>query len=122
MQVNSTTSVWARDPTISNKFRRRSRFQRLLLFRLELGSSHYKHLYELRATQVSQRARDPARHAGLLLDARAVDEYGDAIDTVYKNMTGRFRPYFYDMCKGQYDVVWDGVTNLCQSPSGKKEG
>lgn len=39
-----------------------------------------------------------------------------------KNMTGRFRPCFYDMCNWNYDVVWDGVTNLCQSAAGEKEG
>uniref|UniRef100_A0AAV1UJG0 Phosphatidic acid phosphatase type 2/haloperoxidase domain-containing protein n=1 Tax=Peronospora matthiolae TaxID=2874970 RepID=A0AAV1UJG0_9STRA len=39
-----------------------------------------------------------------------------------KNITGRFRPSFYDMCKWQFDVVWDGVTNLCTDAAGEKEG
>ncbi|OWY95563.1 Phosphatidic acid phosphatase [Phytophthora megakarya] len=39
-----------------------------------------------------------------------------------KNMTGRFRPSFYDMCKWNHDIIWDGVTNLCTSTSGEKEG
>ncbi|KAE8890901.1 hypothetical protein PF010_g2123 [Phytophthora fragariae] len=39
-----------------------------------------------------------------------------------KNITGRFRPSFYDMCKWNHDVVWDGVTNLCTDPAGEKEG
>ena len=39
-----------------------------------------------------------------------------------KNITGRFRPSFYDMCKWQYDVVWDGVANLCTDAAGEKEG
>ncbi|KAE9172889.1 hypothetical protein PF005_g26507, partial [Phytophthora fragariae] len=39
-----------------------------------------------------------------------------------KNITGRFRPCFYDMCKWNQDAVWDGVTNLCTSAVGEKEG
>ncbi|CAH0487194.1 unnamed protein product [Peronospora farinosa] len=39
-----------------------------------------------------------------------------------KNITGCFRPSFYDMCKWNHDVVWDGVTNLCTDPVGEKEG
>jgi diacylglycerol diphosphate phosphatase/phosphatidate phosphatase len=39
-----------------------------------------------------------------------------------KNQTGRFRPSFYDMCGWQFDIVWDGVTNLCTDASGEKAG
>ncbi|KAL4152538.1 hypothetical protein PRNP1_009466 [Phytophthora ramorum] len=39
-----------------------------------------------------------------------------------KNITGRFRPSFYHMCKWNYDAVWDGVTNLCTDAAGEKEG
>eukprot|EP00644_Phytophthora_capsici_P001000 jgi/Phyca11/509265/fgenesh2_kg.PHYCAscaffold_43_\ len=39
-----------------------------------------------------------------------------------KNITGRFRPSFYDMCKWNHDIVWDGVTNLCTDAAGEKEG
>lgn len=39
-----------------------------------------------------------------------------------KNITGRLRPCFYSMCQWKQDVVWDGVTNLCTSSSGEKEG
>jgi diacylglycerol diphosphate phosphatase/phosphatidate phosphatase len=39
-----------------------------------------------------------------------------------KNITGRFRPSFYDMCKWNHDAVWDGVTNLCTDAAGEKEG
>lgn len=39
-----------------------------------------------------------------------------------KNLTGRFRPSFHDMCKWQYDIVWDGIANLCTDPAGEKEG
>jgi membrane-associated phospholipid phosphatase len=38
-----------------------------------------------------------------------------------KNMTGRFRPCFYDMCGWQKDIIWDGVTNLCTSAKWEKE-
>lgn len=38
-----------------------------------------------------------------------------------KNMTGRFRPCFYDMCGWQYDVVWDGTTNLCTESAHEQE-
>ncbi|ETW00961.1 hypothetical protein H310_06608 [Aphanomyces invadans] len=39
-----------------------------------------------------------------------------------KAMTGRFRPCFYDMCKWDTTVIWDGVTNLCRDPKGEAEG
>jgi diacylglycerol diphosphate phosphatase/phosphatidate phosphatase len=39
-----------------------------------------------------------------------------------KNQTGRFRPSFYDMCGWQFDIVWDGVTNLCTDDTYEKEG
>lgn len=39
-----------------------------------------------------------------------------------KNMTGRFRPCFYDMCGWNKEVIWDGVTNLCTSDKWEKEG
>uniref|UniRef100_K3WYP2 Phosphatidic acid phosphatase type 2/haloperoxidase domain-containing protein n=1 Tax=Globisporangium ultimum (strain ATCC 200006 / CBS 805.95 / DAOM BR144) TaxID=431595 RepID=K3WYP2_GLOUD len=38
-----------------------------------------------------------------------------------KNMTGRFRPCFYDMCGWQKDIIWDGVANLCTSAKWEKE-
>lgn len=38
-----------------------------------------------------------------------------------KNQTGRFRPSFYDMCGWQFDVVWDGVSNLCTNATAEKE-
>jgi membrane-associated phospholipid phosphatase len=38
-----------------------------------------------------------------------------------KRMTGRLRPCFYDMCGWQYDVVWDGVSNLCTYAHGERE-
>ena len=37
------------------------------------------------------------------------------VTTFVKNITGRFRPSFYDMCEWNYSKTWDGVTNLCTS-------
>lgn len=39
-----------------------------------------------------------------------------------KNMTGRFRPCFYDMCGWKKEIIWDGVTNLCTDGKWEKEG
>eukprot|EP00644_Phytophthora_capsici_P001002 jgi/Phyca11/121306/e_gw1.43.372.1 len=39
-----------------------------------------------------------------------------------KNMAGRFRPCFYAMCGWNYDVVWDGITDLCTDSDGDDEG
>ncbi|EEY59649.1 phosphatidic acid phosphatase, putative [Phytophthora infestans T30-4] len=39
-----------------------------------------------------------------------------------KNMTGRFRPCFYEMCGWNYDVVWDSVTDLCSDSDDDDEG
>lgn len=38
-----------------------------------------------------------------------------------KNMTGAFRPCFYDMCGWNREVQWDGKTNLCTSEKWEAE-
>lgn len=38
-----------------------------------------------------------------------------------KNQTGRFRPSFYDMCGWQFDVEWNGETNLCTDSTHEQE-
>ena len=38
-----------------------------------------------------------------------------------KNMTGRFRPCFYEMCQWQFQKEWDGKSDLCQSAKWEKE-
>ncbi|TMW66422.1 hypothetical protein Poli38472_004187 [Pythium oligandrum] len=38
-----------------------------------------------------------------------------------KNITGRFRPSFHDMCGWDYKKVWDGVSNLCQDKHMEQE-
>lgn len=41
---------------------------------------------------------------------------------VLKNVTGRFRPCFYDMCGWNYNVTWDGIENLCSLQNWEDEG
>lgn len=38
-----------------------------------------------------------------------------------KRLAGRLRPSFYDMCGWQFDVVWDGSSNLCTDAAGEDE-
>nr|CCA20441.1 phosphatidic acid phosphatase putative [Albugo laibachii Nc14] len=41
---------------------------------------------------------------------------------VLKNVTGRFRPCFYDMCGWDFDMIWDGKENLCTLQKWEDEG
>ncbi|OQS03833.1 phosphatidic acid phosphatase [Thraustotheca clavata] len=41
---------------------------------------------------------------------------------IIKQLAGRFRPSFYDMCDWNSSVMWDGIENLCRDKSGETEG
>ncbi|OQR92337.1 phosphatidic acid phosphatase [Achlya hypogyna] len=44
------------------------------------------------------------------------------VTNIAKALAGRFRPSFYDMCKWDTNVVWDGKANLCKDSAGETEG
>lgn len=122
MQLNSTTSVWARDPTINNK-EKAQQVPMVALVGIGVGAPIIINLFINYAMPKFRSVRIiPHDTRDFFLTIVQSTSMATLLTQFTKNMTGRFRPCFYDMCKWNYDVVWDGVTNLCQSASGEKEG
>ncbi|KAF1783833.1 DNA repair nuclease, XPF-type/Helicase [Phytophthora cactorum] len=122
VQLNSTTSVWARDPTINNK-EKAQQVPMIALVGIGVGAPIIVNLFINYALPKFHRVRIiPHDTRDFFLTIVQSTSMATLLTQFTKNMTGRFRPCFYDMCKWNYDVVWDGVTNLCQSASGEKEG
>lgn len=122
MQLNSTTSVWARDPTINNK-EKAQQVPMIALIGIGVGAPIIINLFINYALPKFHSVRIiPHDTRDLFLTIVQSTSMATLLTQFTKNMTGRFRPCFYDMCEWNYHVVWDGVTNLCQSASGEKEG
>ncbi|KAG2531392.1 hypothetical protein JM16_001074 [Phytophthora kernoviae] len=122
VRLNSTTSVWARDPTINNK----EHVQQVPMAALVGIGGGVPVIINLIINYALPKCRPvriiPHDTRDFLLTMVQSTSMATLLTQFTKNMTGRFRPCFYDMCKWDYDVVWDGVTNLCTSASGEKEG
>ncbi|KAL7686563.1 putative phosphatidic acid phosphatase type 2/haloperoxidase [Plasmopara halstedii] len=120
--INSTMSVWVRDPTIN----RRAKVQQVPMFSLVsfgIGAPvitnfliNYVFPKFCHVRIIPHDTRD------FLLTLVQSTSMATLLTEFTKNMAGRFRPCFYDICDWNYDEVWDGVTNLCRSASGEKEG
>ena len=122
VQLNSNTSVWARDPTINNK-EMAQQVSMTALISVGVGAPVLTNLFVNYVLPKFHNVRViPHDTRDFFLTLVQSTSMATLLTQFTKNMTGRFRPCFYDMCKWQYDVAWDGVTNLCQSPSGEKEG
>ncbi|POM62392.1 Phosphatidic acid phosphatase [Phytophthora palmivora] len=122
VQINSTTTVWSRDPTLNAKVHPEQVTTEVLVF---FGVTvpvavnllmNYVFPTVLKVRLVPHDTRD------YLLALAQAASMSELLTEFTKNLTGRFRPSFHDMCGWQYDVVWDGVTNLCTDPVGEKEG
>ncbi|KAG7401831.1 hypothetical protein PHYBOEH_010294 [Phytophthora boehmeriae] len=122
VRLNSTTSVWARDPTINNK----EHAQQVSMAALVGVGGGMPVIINLIINYALPKCRPvriiPHDTRDFLLTLVQSTSMATLLTQFTKNMTGRFRPCFYDMCKWDYDAVWDGVTNLCTSASGEKEG
>ncbi|RLN72072.1 hypothetical protein BBJ28_00012436 [Nothophytophthora sp. Chile5] len=99
MRLNSTTTIWALDPSVDQK---------------KLSEEGKPALRPVRF--IPHDTRD------FLLSLLQSLAMAELLTQFTKNITGRFRPCFYDMCGWNYDVVWDGGTNLCTDAAGEKEG
>lgn len=122
VQLTASFSVWARDPTIN----KREEVQQVSMFSLisvGVGAPVITNLFINYVLPKFRRVRIiPYDTRDFLLTLVQSTSMATLLTQFMKNMTGRFRPCFHDMCKWNYAVVWDGVTNLCQSASGEKEG
>ncbi|EEY59647.1 phosphatidic acid phosphatase [Phytophthora infestans T30-4] len=102
VQINANRTIWSRDPTLNAKVHpEQVPTESLIFFGVTVPVT-----INLLMNYVLPRT----------LKVRLL------LTEFTKNLTGRFRPSFYDMCGWQYDVVWDGNTNLCTDPAGEKEG
>ncbi|POM58804.1 DNA repair endonuclease XPF [Phytophthora palmivora] len=122
VQINSTTTVWSRDPTLNAKVHpEQVTTEVLVLFGVTVPVAvnllmNYVFPTVLKVRLVPHDTRD------YLLALAQAASMSELLTEFTKNLTGRFRPNFHDMCGWQYDVVWDGITNLCTDPVGEKEG
>jgi membrane-associated phospholipid phosphatase len=122
VQLTATTSVWARDPTINNK-EKTQQVPMIALVGIGVGAPIIINLFINYALPKFHRVRIiPHDTRDFFLTIVQSTSMATLLTQFTKNMTGRFRPCFYDMCKWDYDVAWDGVTNLCTSAAGEKEG
>ncbi|CAH0520857.1 unnamed protein product [Peronospora belbahrii] len=122
VQLNSTTSLWARDPTINNK-EMAQQVSMVSLIGVGASAPIIINLFINYALPKFHSVRViPHDTRDFFLTIVQSTSMATLLTQFTKNLTGRFRPCFYDMCQWNYDVVWDGVTNLCQSASGEKEG
>ncbi|KAG7401833.1 DNA repair endonuclease XPF [Phytophthora boehmeriae] len=122
VQINSTTTLWSRDPTLNAKMHveQVSTGSLIVLGTVVPVAINLLMNFALpsmwRIQSISHDTRD------FLLTLAQSTSMAELLTEFTKNLTGRFRPSFYDMCRWQYNVVWDGVTNLCTDPAGEKEG
>ncbi|KAF4041330.1 PAP2 superfamily [Phytophthora infestans] len=122
VQINANRTIWSRDPTLNAKVHpEQVPTESLIFFGVTVPVTinllmNYVLPRTLKVRLVPHDTRD------FLLTLAQSASMSELLTEFTKNLTGRFRPSFYDMCGWQYDVVWDGNTNLCTDPAGEKEG
>ncbi|GMF11298.1 unnamed protein product [Phytophthora lilii] len=122
VQINSTRTVWARDPTLNTKMHTEQvSTEALVLFGTAVPMATNL-LMNYVLPSVWKMRPVPHDTRDFLLTLAQSASMSELLTELTKNITGRFRPCFYDMCKWNYDVVWDGETNLCKNAWGEKEG
>ncbi|KAG2763843.1 hypothetical protein Pcac1_g24478 [Phytophthora cactorum] len=94
MRLNSTTSTWGRDPAMTGQ---------------TIGASANVRI-------IAHDFRD------FLLSLGQAITLSTFLVNFMKNMSDRFRPCFYAMCGWNYNVVWDGATDLCSDSVSDDEG
>ncbi|KAF4041326.1 PAP2 superfamily [Phytophthora infestans] len=122
VRLNATAVAWSLDPSIDEKKLSEEVPVWLLLslgIGLPVGTNLIMNYVLPKCIQVRIIAHDTRDFLLSLFQSMALATF---LTQFTKNITGRFRPSFYDMCKWNHDVVWDGVTNLCTDAAGEKEG
>ncbi|ETM36386.1 hypothetical protein L914_16905 [Phytophthora nicotianae] len=122
IRVSSTAVVWGLDPSIDNK-KLAEEVPLWLLWTLgvafPIGINLIVNFVLPIFCQVRVIAHDTRDFLLSLSQSVAIAQL---FTHFTKNITGRFRPSFYDMCKWDYEIIWDGITNLCTDAKGDKEG
>ncbi|KAL4172041.1 hypothetical protein KRP22_002492 [Phytophthora ramorum] len=122
VRLNETATAWSLDPSIDEPKLSQQVPMWLLLalgICLPVGTNLIVNYALPRFSQVRVIAHDTRDFLLSLFQSMALATF---LTQFTKNITGRFRPSFYHMCKWNYDEVWDGVTNLCTDAAGEKEG
>ncbi|KAG7390555.1 DNA repair endonuclease XPF [Phytophthora pseudosyringae] len=122
VEINSTSTVWSRDPTLNTKAHPEQVTTEALVFfgvTVPVAANLLMNYVLPRALKVRRVPHDTRDFLLALAQSASMSEL---LTEFTKNLTGRFRPSFHDMCGWQYDVVWDGVANLCTDAAGDKEG
>lgn len=121
VQISANHTFWARDPTINQK-KLKEQVPMWLLISIGTGIPILTNLfinYLLPKCKVVTTIPNDTRDF-LLSMAQSVG-LSQLITQFLKNMTGRFRPCFYDMCKWNKTIVWNGLDNLCADLKWEKE-
>ncbi|OWZ13535.1 Phosphatidic acid phosphatase, partial [Phytophthora megakarya] len=117
-----TTSIWGRDPAMDQaKLSEQVPMYMLIIVSLAIAIPvnllvNYVCPMFIKIRVIAHDFRD------FLLSVGQAITLSTFLVNFMKNMTGRFRPCFYAMCDWNYDVVWDGVADLCSDPDGDDEG
>ncbi|DBA04618.1 TPA: LOW QUALITY PROTEIN: hypothetical protein N0F65_012201 [Lagenidium giganteum] len=121
VRISTNETFWALDPTINQK-RLKEQVPMMALVLFGTGIPILANLIVNYVLPRYKKARVvPHDTRDFLLSLLKSVSLAQLLTQFIKNMTGRFRPCFYDMCGWQRDVVWDGVTNLCTVPKWEKE-
>ncbi|TDH73449.1 hypothetical protein CCR75_006164 [Bremia lactucae] len=122
VRLSESTSVWSLDPTI-DEVKLSEQVPLWLLQALGIGIPIATNLIVNYVLPLFGHVRViPHDTRDFLLSLFQSVALSIFLTQFIKNVTGRFRPSFYDMCGWDFDVMWDGVTNLCTDDDGEKEG
>ncbi|KAG6574332.1 uncharacterized protein IUM83_07106 [Phytophthora cinnamomi] len=122
MRLNSTTSIWGRDPGMDQE-KLSEQVPMYMLIIVSLAIAILTNLFINYMLPMLFKVRViPHDFRDFLLSLGQAITLSTFLVNFMKNMTGRFRPCFYAMCGWNYDKVWDGVTNLCSDSAEDDEG
>ena len=118
--ISSDQVVYARDPTIDLE-NMPEQVPNWLLVVLAYIVPMSAHIFMMVLSKFNRVRKIPHDSRDFTLSILISAGLAFILTTFIKNITGRLRPSFYDMCGWDKSVEWDGVSNLCTS-SHEKEG
>ncbi|KAE9046866.1 hypothetical protein PR003_g1393 [Phytophthora rubi] len=122
VQIDLSATIWSRDPALNAELHAEQVTTETLVFwgtTLPVAVNLLMNFVLPRAWTVRLVTHDTR---DFLLSLAQSASMSELLTEFTKNLTGRFRPSFHDMCKWQYNIVWDGVANLCTDTAGEMEG
>ncbi|KAF0682641.1 Aste57867_25278 [Aphanomyces stellatus] len=114
VQVDATTTIYARDPSIDLK-KGAEQVPLWAAVVIYYATPLVVHVVVQWCKPIAHDSRD---FFLAIVQSTALTQLATNIAKV---MAGRFRPSFYDMCGWDTTVVWNGVDNLCRDAKGEAE-